>query len=931
MTVFDKLIAFCSTIHGHPYYFQRENANSSSNDIGLTRNGELYAYLQNLTARPVPGFGGDTFSGKYPAGDRDQILTEIFDYIRSTNLADDNLDPSKRFTKPPGPGAAWVVPTISGNTMGFGRTYTLSSLSIGFICNADGTGFLINGAKPDPGNAPVKASNDAKIDSNNTTTNKVLGGTLLKGEPFYDVGYSIAGVPVAGTAGNNVFDWDDTNGNGKCDFEPWDDANENGLYDAGESYVDGNGNGKYDQEWHEPLHDWGRDNNFITIDLDGSQGSPANAGVRRGNGVYDPGEKYIQAIIVPELFSVMQGWARMAPDMQVKITGLENLTVTVDGVTQNLFPPAASTSVPFNAFPGNYYDMRGWGAFPGWRYFAAAKGSPARGNLSADATGGLVVGLYPFIGNPIKIRDTAGSMIFSGGNVTVEFYAGASGLLNATTLIQTFKLNFPGGTFPTPNIVSTGTPGTPPLLTPPFTNDATGSTKPENWWAFSWKGIGNDGKTPGRLGTLYGPSTAKGMFFRKEFDVVRSILPRHGDFRVIAATRDLADTANAVFVAHPSYADQTVRMAHSFGGVDRGGSGGDFAGTYIASLAYPIAVPNCVPVIPSNAGAADRPEATGDYDAGTAKVADGAYINKPDEGNAYRFVPSNIPYFDSDYAYTSGGTMFFTPNRIMPSPGMFGSLSAGLKKPWRTLLFRPQPGHPSAAVLPRDHLLMDLFWMPVVEPYAISDPFSTAGKVNLNYQMLPFTYIERSTGLQAILKSEKVGSIPNSSIATYKDPVGAGASIFRLDVNIPETLGQFSTKFSAGQIFKSASEICDIDIVPSDGTAETMSTYWNNRQLTGDNLRERIYTTIYPRLTTKSNTFTVHYKAQALKKAYKTPTIWNEDKDKVVGEYRGSTTIERYINPNDRNIPDYGKDPNAIPDLGSYYKWRVLNTRQFAP
>ena len=46
---------------------------------------------------------------------------------------------------------------------------------------------------------------------------------------------------------------------------------------------------------------------------------------------------------------------------------------------------------------------------------------------------------------------------------------------------------------------------------------------------------------------------------------------------------------------------------------------------------------------------------------------------------------------------------------------------------------------------------LDLFTMPVVEPYAISDPFSTDGKVNLNYQIMPFGYLKRSTALRAEL------------------------------------------------------------------------------------------------------------------------------------------------------------------------------------
>ncbi len=36
--------------------------------------------------------------------------------------------------------------------------------------------------------------------------------------------------------------------------------------------------------------------------------------------------------------------------------------------------------------------------------------------------------------------------------------------------------------------------------------------------------------------------------------------------------------------------------------------------------------------------------------------------------------------------------------------------------------------------------------MPVVEPYPISEPLSTAGRINMNYQIVPFTYINRDNG-----------------------------------------------------------------------------------------------------------------------------------------------------------------------------------------
>ncbi len=56
-SAFDRLIAFCaSTGTGsslEPYYFQRQNALSITDDISINRNQELYAYLQYLTGRPI--------------------------------------------------------------------------------------------------------------------------------------------------------------------------------------------------------------------------------------------------------------------------------------------------------------------------------------------------------------------------------------------------------------------------------------------------------------------------------------------------------------------------------------------------------------------------------------------------------------------------------------------------------------------------------------------------------------------------------------------------------------------------------------------------------------------------------------------------------------------------------------------------------------
>jgi len=93
-------------------------------------------------------------------------------------------------------------------------------------------------------------------------------------------------------------------------------------------------------------------------------------------------------------------------------------------------------------------------------------------------------------------------------------------------------------------------------------------------------------------------------------------------------------------------------------------------------------------------------------------------------------------------------------------------VGSGPAVPWRTLLFRPQVGHPGENA-PEDELLLDWFWMPVVEPYAISTPFATAGKVNLNYQIAPFTYITRATALLGVLGSENVIAAPSAASVGY--------------------------------------------------------------------------------------------------------------------------------------------------------------------
>ncbi len=259
---------------------------------------------------------------------------------------------------------------------------------------------------------------------------------------------------------------------------------------------------------------------------------------------------------------------------------------------------------------------------------------------------------------------------------------------------------------------------------------------------------------------------------------------------------------------------------------------------------------------------------------------------------------------------------------------------------------------------------MDLFWMPVGEPYAISETLSTAGKINMNYQILPFSYIKRATGLYGVFKSEVMMTVPNKHARDYKSGQGRGFGYhwkynpyggtlqqksMRTFIVADKTLQQFETeKFDKNQIFKSATEICDIFLIPQDiGEASGFSNqagtytptvgqmrsgkYSRDHAVVGDNGRERPYADIYPRLTTKSNTFKVHFRAQVLKKAKDRPQgEWDPEYDQPVGEYRGSTVIERYIDPNDKDVPDYATTSNAQA-IDRFYRYRVLNTRRFAP
>ena len=351
---------------------------------------------------------------------------------------------------------------------------------------------------------------------------------------------------------------------------------------------------------------------------------------------------------------------------------------------------------------------------------------------------------------------------------------------------------------------------------------------------------------------------------------------------------------------------------------------------------------------------------SGDWASGVGSNPDGAYLHSPDSGSASTILGGYYGFIDAQQVrYVETGKSY-EPNRSVPSGGFLGSIlttdNAGTPQGWQSLLFNPSPsaasGHPGFAS-PRDHLFLDNFWMPVADPYPISDPLSTAGKVNLNAQMLPFTNLERTTALRGALKALMVGaiddSLPNYSTTslhsgrpkTYKMN-NAGRTLIeptiRFDVDRDETIKALNQQFTDGEIYPSASAVSEIPLVPRGRTATNVSSWWNTNRPTSDTLREQPYTALLSRVTTKSNTFNVHYRVQALRQPPRPGrnwAEWEEARDQVVGEYRGSTTIERFLDSNAK-IPDY-TDTTKVNLSGNYdpidkfYRWRVLSQNQFAP
>lgn len=464
-----------------------------------------------------------------------------------------------------------------------------------------------------------------------------------------------------------------------------------------------------------------------------------------------------------------------------------------------------------------------------------------------------------------------------------------------------------------------------------------------------------------------------------ETDVAQSLAPIHGDYRLTAAqhwavsckAEAKLDSATPVFVPHPQWGKlrfaNTLRDAAIPADTTR-------TGGYIDSLKYSSAQRSDIPATLEEANklvtlwepqggwtsfsklenAIDKlrldekkrgpalPELTGDFDNGMGTAPDGPYINRPDDGHWAAAKAGKIPYFDN--VSQTGATVppvsdaVFSAQRLLPSPVMFGSLPTGVRAqvPWQTLLFRPkfETDHYGART-PPDHVLLDLFWSPVIEPEPISQAFETEGKINLNYELLPFRYIKRATALHAAMKSEMITAIPDSASETYKTGT-APDDKFRHFIDVKNTLKLWEAAISdLGRVFLTPGQICELPLVPEglvqpgmEPSYQMMVNYWSTHRLTGDNTKERPYARLYSRLTTRSNTFRVHFVAQALKKARSTdPDVFDSSKDSVGATTSGSALLSRRLNTENPAIPDYQtyptKDQPPLRPLDDFYRWRV--------
>ncbi len=969
-TVKDRLIRNCSQINGQPYYFDRfvgagynsgqQGATDPTGDVSRTRNAQLLTYLRNLTSAATPG-EGTSFATKWGSG-VNNILAQTFDIIRTTNI--DYVD--------------------YGNSTGGYVTYRYGaypSNPSGVISRTDANRLEYLGS-PRGYVVPAEISAAAKGAGRFTT----IGS---------------AAIVIMATEVENTL----ASGNITCNGTFYQDSTGSGTISYSGTLTDGIeiSNGVYVTYKVDPS----RPTSKFTPPLPGGttqlvwRGGQSPAPVVSVPSIISQKTNKIRAFLAFQPYNPTPGGAGFASGGQLTVSGFQSLSLNGtpfgggDGTSRfgTMSNPrywaddtrSLNNPISFMLFPGILVaatDSRD-SAFAKW-----PRGNwPEWGASNPNGWTANMDTVYPFVSDEIDVSG-ATSLGFSGGTINVTL-----GTWTNNTAVQTFSIQFDQASgMPVPQHMTlsgqnfaNGQPATPPNST---------------WWRDGRLG---EATSPSRAGdSLYLPKRFRmnydniaANYFVSTGDIVLGVQPTRqdpvrGDLRLIALTKNVG---TSYFEKIPGYGtvsspflgssplratDATGRYAHSFRNetknIARYGTVAMYVGTQSTSGSRTVGLMSlsglgqgaklvsgvtfandAVPVASVALTEANLSSNTlGDAGGATGPFKDGAILPRVESVFANASFGG---FFDRAGVGNPDGSMF-EPNRMVPSAGLLGSMvtpdSTGTLQGWRSLLFTSAPaggsGHPGFNQ-PADHFYLDNFWMPIIEPYAISDQLSTAGKVNLNSQVLPFTHITRTTALRGALKPLMLSAVPDTAAGlananyksgSYQEPMVAN---IRYPLNLDETVTGHLEKFNATTDFpfyRSATEVSTIRLVPDDPTASpaptasNIASWWSSRQVTSDTLREQPYTALLSRVTTKSNTFTVHYRVQALRQspgAGRNWAEWVEGQDQIVGEFRGATTIERFLDPNAPNIPDYAQVnlSGTYDPIDKWYRWRVLSQNQFAP
>jgi uncharacterized protein (TIGR02600 family) len=893
-TATDRAIMSAATVGSRDYYFQRNNPLNPLDDFdpnstspAAASNLQLFGGLVNRGNLKLPGWG-TTFAAKYPGAAWSQLLLEITDFIHALNAVDP-LGAPFAAANANGIGQGFVEPltTTYGSgaaavpLRGFGRCPTLSSLTLVFYVSGFG---LSNGTTIDYETSP----DDPKGDN-----------------------------------------WS---------------ANFSSL----------------------PTSQWTK----VTSEL-------------------------VRAFVVPCTFQPGCAYPEVSDACQIQIQGLNTLSVTAYNAsnvakTTALGFPASATSLPLGTPLVKYPAERAWGANEG----------PLAWTVTADALAQNQPVAYPFAGTTAVAIPIASGSPYPAGTWPSNRKSFTCSGANLTVVIsdlsghelQTLAVNLPAFTVPQPPTLNGEADHADTIpSTPGWSGSAACAVAPSWYMTLAHRLQTSASSRPlmiqagdvcgsmeaaSDLRLVAGLASVPAALFKPH--PLNNLFAANSQGGAQALNFRFADGTSACFAPGNVPANDTrswstqavIGAAYPTGTAvipvhdwRTGALLGPNPVTKITPYTYFTNAPCSVPT--GATGVVMATNLNGDWDTGPGLAPDGAQINLPDAGTS----------LDPGTAYQSlsggqvGAATQRMPNALVPSPVIFGSLPAGINPsdslltatnptgppqsvPWRTLLFCPYPAantpavnisgtpyaiHPGAAS-PPDYLLLDNFWMPVVEPYAISTCMATRGKINLNDQIAPFTWLHRSTALRALLDDLRIPAVPATSANAYKSS-GWPNPIWNA-VDEDATVTQIENRFASGSAdaYLSESEICAVPLVPKmspnlvgttvSATQANLAAFWNSPsggQLTGDNLRELPYAQLYGRLTTRSNSYTIHVRVQVLKKLTRDPqqNVWNDATDLVLGEWRGSYEIERYLDPT-------APAPAAGTPLGPY-KFRIVSKTRFAP